>query len=218
MISATDIVAADLCSRIYQLPGDKPVAWSWYDDGSDDGLCHGVVKIDGLWYWCFRGSVTAQDWFDDFEAAAVYDTILHAHVHPGFNRGVMRAWDRVKSIVDGPWVACGHSLGAARADNAAAYAVLEKRAPTRRVVFGEPKPGFADFASLVAQAPGASYRNKNQQGHDVVPDVPVRLLVERYQAPSPLVDVAPVPAPGGGLDPFAYHHMPLYLGALRSSA
>lgn len=216
MIDPIDITAVYLCAGIYGNLGSIP-AWDFFDDGSDDGICWGVIKVDGLQHICFRGSVTAPDWFDDFEAIAVFDPVLQAYVHPGFNRGIWRAWQKAKTMLDGPWVAEGHSLGAARADNMTAYAVLDNNPPVKCVVFGEPKPGFADFAALVAKAPRASYRNMDAVGHDIVPDVPVRLLVENYKAPSALIDVTASPAVGDqGL--FIYHHIGLYQVALRTAS
>lgn len=212
MITDRDVAA--LCNGIYAYPGDAPIAWDHYDDGADDGVVWALKKVEGVWILVFRGSVTIPDWLRDVEAIAVWNADLRAHVHPGFNANVKKALQEAFAIIgQDPWIATGHSLGAARADNATAYGIVLGHAPLACIVFGEPKPGFADFAALVNRVPRRSYQNRDDKGHDIVPDVPVTFLVEPYVHPSEPIAVSAPPPDYDGFDEAEYHHMPLYLQA-----
>ena len=168
-----------------RLSGRPSTKWDHWDAGTDDGVVWGAKAVGtNSWFVALRGSVTLQDWIDDAEAVAAWSASLSAHVHPGFNWAIDKVWNKVKAIVgNDPWVATGHSLGAARADNLTAYAIGEAMPPAARVVFGEPRPGFADFCNLVAQAPGASFINLNGDGRDRVPAVPIDMITEPYRRP-----------------------------------
>jgi hypothetical protein len=214
-----DIVktAASLCRATYAYSGDIPTVWDHWDDGADDGVVWGAKKVNGVWYAAMRGSVKLPDWIHDAEAIAVYCAALAAHVHPGFNWGMEKVAGEIEAIVRvDPWFSIGHSLGASRADNAAAYAIKRGFAPVARVVFGEPKPGFSDFCSLVGQIPAASFINLNDEGRDRVPAVPVDLPDEPYGRPSPLLPLRVQPPPFDGVDLFRFHHMVLYDPAARA--
>lgn len=209
--------AASLCRATYAYPGDVPTVWDHWDAGADDGIVWGAKEVGLTWFVALRGSVTLQDWIDDAEALALWCPALSAHVHPGFNWAIDKVWGKVKAIVGSdPWVACGHSLGAARADNLTAYAIRDGAGPMARVVYGEPRPGFTDFCNLVATVPGASFINMNGDGRDRVPAVPIKFPDEPYERPSPLMPLIVTPPPFDGVDFFRFHHMTLYDPAARA--
>jgi hypothetical protein len=212
----TDQHAAALCSGIYNLPGSVPVEWDNYDAGADDGVTWALKKIDGVWLLVFRGSVTLDDWLCDLQAFSRWSPDLQAHVHPGFNRSIHGVWNDAKAIIGAdPWIVTGHSLGAARAANAAAYAIVDGKPPLARIVFGEPKSGFADMCAIVAKATGRSYMNQaaDGHGHDLVTDVPFTLTFQPYTRASEVVPLDVTPPPYDGIDHFRFHHIELYLSA-----
>ena len=115
-----------LCRGIYAYPGDLPIAW-------DERLCTaGVewgIKFDTPGrqaYVVFQGSKTPLDWIRDLIGFA--PSVDHATFGPmwgGFLIGMEYAWGAIKPLladVD-EVIFTGHSLGAARADIAAAYAI-----------------------------------------------------------------------------------------------
>lgn len=214
----TDKDLAMLCLGIYGRPSSPPISWDYYDNGAGFGVCWGLKKTQGVSILVCRGSVTVPDWIRDVEAIAEWHADLGAHVHPGFNRGTAAVWLIARKIIrSDPWLVIGHSLGAAEADNITAYGILDGNPPAARVVFGEPKPGFANFAALVAKAPGRSYRNKDDNGHDIVTDVPVSFFAEPYERATPLIDIVASPPPYDGIDEFRYHHMELYAAAVPAT-
>lgn len=209
--------ASSLCRATYAYPGDPRYIWDHFDDGDSDGVVWGAKKIDGLWRIALRGSVKLQDWIRDAEALAVRCASLNGvTLHPGFNAGMQHTASEVSDLVGtDPWLACGHSLGAARADNLTAYAIKDGWPPIACIVFGEPKPGFRDFGDFVAEVPRVSFINQGTTGHDCVPDLPVRLILEPYTWPSPLVALDVTPPPFDGVDLFRFHHMQLYDPAVQ---
>lgn len=218
MITDRDIAA--LCAGIYAYPGAAPVAWDHFDDGARSGVCWGLKKIDGVWCLIFRGSVTGRDWWLDAEIIAIFNALFKAHIHPGFHAGIDAVWVIIKAIIGNDrWIAAGHSLGAGRAANVTALGILDGHPPLARIVFGEPKPGWQDFADLYGHAPGRSYRNVLASpgiGHDPVTDEPRSNLIEPYRRATALIDltVAPDPADSGE---FVLHHIPLYASACPST-
>jgi Lipase (class 3) len=209
--------AASLMRATYAYPGDLPTTWDHWDNGHDDGVVWGAKKVDGVWYIALRGSVILSDWIHDAEAVAIYCSALNAHVHPGFNWGMEKVYGEVSMIVGTDyWISCGHSLGAARADNLTAYAIKSGHPPIARVVCGEPKPGFKDFCDIVSQVDGVSFINRDATGHDLVPDVPLKLEIAPYSRPSALLPLDVTPPPFDGIDLFRFHHMTIYDPAIRS--
>ena len=209
--------AASLCRATYAYPGDTPMIWDHWDAGAGDGIVWGAKKINDVWFAALRGSVTLPDWIHDAEALAVYCAAHHSHVHPGFNWDTDQVAAEIHELVgNDPWVATGHSLGGSRADDVTAYGIVGGFPPIARVVFGEPRPGFADFCALVAQVPGASFINMNGDGRDRVPAVPIKFPDEPYERPSPLMPLIVTPPPFDGVDFFRFHHMTLYDPAARA--
>lgn len=219
----SDYVIADLLVRLYD-PTDEPLetaGFDHYESGENDGgICWASKRIDGIDVVCLRGSVTILDWIRDLCAfTAPFPNKGLGPVHPGFKVGMDDAWAEIRCKTRGPWIVAGHSLGAARADILTGLMVLDGAAPLRRVVFGEPQPGFRRLADLIAGTPAVSYCNGSAaHDHDEVTDWPKTLLFERYVHPGPLtyVDVPPCEKAHGLLGPiFARHHMPLYREALQ---
>lgn len=217
MISDHD--AAKLCAAIYDYPSDQSAAFDHYDDGTeDDHVCWAFKRFPNVDVIVMRGSVSRIDWLRDFDVwVNPFGDKKLRHVHPGFLLGMRNTWEEVASMLDGrPVIVTGHSLGAARAAILTAIMTLEGKAPVRRVVFGEPKPGFLDFNGLIASVPGASYCNGDDAGHDLVTEVPFSFPPLEYTRATPLISVSASPTQSvmGFLGLFSYHHMPLYVQAL----
>lgn len=91
----------------------------------------------------------------------------------------------------------------------------------RRIVFGEPKPGFAQFAGILAALDeSVSYCNRiGPLQHDRVTDVPFTLpaLGFDFVHPTPLLFVRGDPLPNDPYGIFALHHMPLYVAGMLGS-
>jgi hypothetical protein len=84
----------------------------------------------------------------------------------------------------------------------------------RRIVFGEPKPGEAQFAGLLSKLDeSVSYCNRTGPlAHDRVTDLPFAIpaLKLNFVHPTTLAFVSAAPADNDPLGIFAYHHMTLY--------
>jgi hypothetical protein len=179
-------------------------------------VVYGAKVVDGVTVIALRGSVTFRDWVRDLFAFAC--PVTHSRlgpVHPGFLYGMESAWADIQAHTSGPRVFIGHSLGAGRAAVLTALAALEGQAPVARVVWGEPKSGFAPMAGLIAGVPARSYRNGDGRHHDLVTDVPISFPPEDYLRSGHLIDICAVPeaAEVASLGIFAWHHMPLYAAA-----
>ena len=109
-------------------------------------------------------------------AEAIADPSAHqglGPVHPGFFAGLPELWTRLKPrSTQKPCIVAGHSLGAARASLFTGLMVLDGKPPVRRLCFGEPRPGFPQAASIIANVRSRSYCNANGRAHDLVTDVP----------------------------------------------
>lgn len=218
----SDYAIADLLVRLYDSE-DEPLETAGFDvfesGESDGGICWASKRCGTFDVVCLRGSKTLEDWARDaFSFTLPFANRGLGPVHPGFKIGMDDAWAEIRSKTHGPWVIAGHSLGAGRAAILAGLMVLDGCAPIRRVVFGEPRPGFQQLADLIALVPAASYCNGSQaHAHDRVTDVPLEFGVEQYVHPTPLSYVnAPPAAASSGL--FAWHHMGLYREALKGMA
>lgn len=219
----SDLEAAALCFGIYALPGAPPVTWDHFFTGSDSaddiGICWGLKRYNDCEAVVFRGSVDPHDWLDDAMAAAIrpFDHWAIGAVHAGFYRGMEMFTTTLLPMLSGrPLLVAGHSLGAARADILTGLLIAAKQPPARRVVFGEPKPGFTKFCALAAQVPAASYRNTDGTEHDPVTDVPFTLPMWPYCHPTPLTDVSAQPTVDDPANPFRLHHAALYVAALTA--
>ena len=209
----SDAVLAALCASIYGITA--PVGFEHFDPGNDDGVCWALKRLPGFDVVVFRGSLTFEDWVRDLAAAPVPTRL--GHVHGGFYLGLEHVWGEVRPLIDQPVIVTGHSLGAARASIFTAIMVMDGRPPAQRVVFGEPKPGYADLGELVAAAPGRSYRNGDGLHHDLVTDVPYSFPQIPYVHPTPIVPVCAQPPASDRWGVFSYHHIELYQAALEEN-
>lgn len=209
----TDALIASLCGLIY-----KPTAiisgFDHFDAGLDDGVCWALKKLPGFDVVVFRGSITLQDWINDFRALAIPSRI--GHVHVGFFAGMEHVWSELRPLVNQPVIVAGHSLGAARAAVVTGLMVADNAPPIARVAFGEPKPGLLDFADRIKHIPARAYRNGDARHHDLVCDVPLSFPPLQYVHPTPIVPVCCKPEGDqfATLGAFAWHHIGLYETAL----
>lgn len=211
--------AAELCAATYR-PRDTGVTFLDFDDGADDGVCYGVTVEPDCLAVTFRGSASPQDWFIDLMADPVRDARF-GPVHHGFLHGMDRVWGELKAKLGeqvADLVICGHSLGAARGAILNAIMLAEFCAPAARYGFGEPRPGFQQLAFAIAPTPARVFCNGDDDGHDMVTEVPYTM--------APLFDYRPsVPAfepcrggrAGPALDYFRYHHVDLYVAAMKAA-
>jgi hypothetical protein len=206
----TDVVA--LCAAIYNYADGPAVAWDHFDQGDDDGVCWGLKRLAGADVIVYRGSTTFEDWVRDLDAAPILTPI--GHVHDGFHAGMQRASAEARALLKQPAIVSGHSLGAARAAIATAYLTRYGVPPVARVVFGEPKPGFADLAQAIVASPGRSYRNGDGTHHDLITDVPFSFPPLDYVHPTPIIPVCAPPAADDRWGAFSWHHIQLYEAAL----
>jgi hypothetical protein len=115
-----------LCRGIYAYPGDAPVTWNQRQCTA--GVEWGI-KFDDAGsqaYVVFEGSKSVLDWIRDLVGFA--PSVNHAIFGPmwgGFLIGMEYVWADIKPLISGveEIIFTGHSLGAARADIAAAYAI-----------------------------------------------------------------------------------------------
>lgn len=218
MISDAEIL--QYIGVLYAYPSVAPVVWDHLDTGlDDDGVYWALKRLPtGERLLIMRGSVTLLDFERDAEAT-VKDDVLLGPVHAGFVRGVYKAWTEAKAIIGtAPWIAAGHSLGAARACLIAGYGVVTYHPPVRCVRFGEPRPGMQRLADILAHVPGASYRTADADGHDIVTDVPFSLPPTfPYVHPSPLIDVVAHPAADDPWGPVRYHRWSCYVEGLKGN-
>ena len=209
----SDALCASLCEATYS-PTASIEQWDHFDPGLIDGVCWGLKRIDGFDIIALRGSAIFQDWVRDLRAGPMLTRI--GHVHEGFHQGMEQAWTDIRGVLKQPVIITGHSLGAARASILTALMIVDGTIPVARVVFGEPKPGFADHAKIVVSVPGRSYRNGDGIHHDLVTDVPFSFPPLEYTRASPIIPVSDPPPADDQWGAFSYHHIQLYFGALSA--
>jgi hypothetical protein len=207
----TDADMAALCGSIYANGCAPIVKWDYFDAGSDDGVCWAFKRLNGYDVAVMRGSDDPWDWVKDFAALPIATDV--GTVHAGFHIGTEKVAAEIRSLATQPIIVTGHSLGAAESSNVTAYLILNGAMPARRVVFGEPKPGFSDHAALVSKAPGISYVNSLGNHVDLVTDVPLTLPDFQFTRATPLVRVSAAPAPNDEWGLFSFHHIQLYMAA-----
>jgi hypothetical protein len=200
VISAFDL--ATICSDLYTDAGTWDHTW----DCSGTHAAHRKVgEIDVI---VFRGSKDVEDWICDIEAFPVWDAKL-GFVHGGFLWGMNDALAQILTVV-GPRVAVtGHSLGGARARIMAGMLACMGRPVEQCVVFGSPRPAFANLMRVLQKSltPMVSYRNRN----DPVPLVPY--MAGLYTHPDTWITLDTAPAVDN-LEPLRDHHIALYLEGL----
>ena len=196
----TDLDCAVACNLVY----NNPATFDRIIDVC--GVIAGIkIKPEGTLI-AFRGSDSAEDWLRDLDAIPVNHKTL-GYVHAGFMDGMEEFAGAVGPIVRGPVTLTGHSLGAARAALLAAMLVLDGKPPSRVVLFGCPRPGFARLAKILSTVTVHSYRHLS----DPVTQVPE--LFDLYQPCAPLIPLTSAPAP---LDPIEDHLIAGYCRAIAA--
>jgi hypothetical protein len=216
----TDAAIAELLVELYRatpLSDMQESTFDYFEPGNGpSGICWAVKRVDGVDVILLRGSVTFWDWFKDFLALATpFEHETLGPIHQGFGLGMDRAWASIAQRTKAPRIVAGHSLGAGRAAILTGLMVESGMPPLRRVVFGEPKPGFKRLSEFIAGVPAASYRNGDGHAHDLVTDVPITFLLEEYEHPTPLIEVLAAPAADAPNGVFKWHNMGLYAAALK---
>lgn len=197
MITDKDIVR--VCASSYDPSFKWDVLWDGtYSNGVYAGLAGNVL--------CFRGSVTAEDWFRDLNAEAEDDNVLGG-LHAGFAEGMPEFVAKNVEFLHSDTIVCGHSLGAARALICAGYMIKAGIIPRAIIVFGCPRPGFRRLADTLSFHKCArSYRNR----FDEVTTVPRAFPCLPYVDALPFIDLDVKPHPAD-FDLFlADHHIELY--------
>jgi Lipase (class 3) len=213
----TVLQSVDLLLALYA-GGDAWKTFDFVEPGSGDhDVCWALKRTAGVSVVCLRGSATFKDWFRDFDAAIPWPHKGLGPVHPGFMLGMTEAYAEIQKHIAGPVVITGHSLGAARAAILAGLFILDGNKPLAKFVYGEPKPGFKQLASVCSEIPmSLSYRNATPNGHDLVTDVPLTFPPEEYVHSDVLTDVCAPPPANDEWGPLAWHHLQLYRQGLDS--
>ena len=117
------VEAVTLCRAIYDYPGDP----LWDHRMTTAGVAWGIKSDNGRVFAVFRGSDDIPDWLHDLTGfdPAVMGNPVFGPMWDGFVEGMAETWTAIKPLIAGAseLVITGHSLGAARADVAAGYAV-----------------------------------------------------------------------------------------------
>lgn len=213
-MTPTTLDIVRLCGQIYQ--HDAAVSgFDYFDAGMDDGIAWAIRRLDYFDVVILRGSVTLQDWIRDARALAIPTRI--GHVHDGFYAGMEHMWADCRAKLRQPTIVGGHSLGAARAAVLTGLMKADGAEPAARIVFGEPKPGLIDFAQLLADIPGKSYRNGDNLHHDLITDLPFSFPPEQYTRATPIIPVCAEPPANDRDGVFGWHHVQLYEAAIAAA-
>ena len=197
MISA--LQAAQLSQLIYDT---RPSDWDSLISVGE--VVAGLKHIGSDSVIAFRGSVTAADWLHDAEAVPVLDPEI-GYTHAGFLDDMDAALEQIVPLLYGDVVFTGHSLGGARARIATAKLAVRRLPVAQCIVFGSPKPGYAQLADILGASGAAhtSYRNRQ----DPVPTLaPGSTWVHPDEWTS--IDAAP---PGEFLSDLRDHEVALYV-------
>jgi len=114
-----------LCRAIYDYPGNPTQLWD--ERLTTAGVSWGIKSDNGRAFVVFRGSDDLMDWLRDLTGfdPAVTRTPAFGPMWDGFAEGMAETWMAIKPLISGAseLVITGHSLGAARADVTAGYAL-----------------------------------------------------------------------------------------------
>lgn len=218
----TDLQLAQLNADIYH--GGE--TFDIYEAGGDDsGICYGIILRPDENIITFRGSKSLTDWIRDIIGMpAIFPHTTFGFIHAGFAIGMDRTANEISQHVNFslPTTITGHSLGAARAAILTAM-FLENyqrdHSKLKRVVFGEPLSGFQTLADYIKPVEARSYRNGSGWHHDLITDLPLYLPPTfNWTRASTLIHVSAPPTNflEKSIDPFGYHHIPLYVQALTN--
>lgn len=191
------------------------------------GICYGLIETPEENQIYLRGSADLADWAHDlFAAPVIFPHETFGPVHAGFFAGMDRLANQISTKIDfsKPTRIYGHSLGAARARALTALFLenyQKNPAMLETVVFGEPLSGMQQLANFLKPVVSRSYRNGAGFFFDMVTTVPPRIPPLLWVRASKLIHVSQSPATGiieEALDPFSFHHMPLYAAAVAKIA
>lgn len=205
----SDGVIAGICNQLYY-PAPKGY---WTAEFPHDGGYAAMRRVPGYDVVVWRGSATAIDWLDDFDACPVDDPTL-GWVHSGFLAGERAVSKAIDAVVEQQLIITGHSLGAAHSWLYAADRQAMGKAPTRIVVFGSPRPGYAKLASLLYPLAKASYKNR----YDPVTGVPLTTDLFPFVEPAPFIQLNEIPPIIDDWGVLADHHFQLYLAGVQKIA
>ena len=215
----TNTELAQCCADAYYTPANFDV----YQSGATDKkICYGFTHTPDEAIIAFRGTCSVIDLVRDLNTIA--NPFVHSTfgpVHPGFMEGMDDILEAIYNEVS-PWQAItitGHSLGAARADILVALLLEKGVDPKRlkRVVFGEPKPGFKQLSDYISSVPGWSYRNGDAHFYDLVTALPFSFPPEEYVRSTALIEVCEPPSNDiiVQMAGFSWHHILLYVAGLK---
>lgn len=206
-MTVTVRTVAAIAAAVYRFPTALP--FSGMVELEVAGVFFALVPLGDVWVVLFRGSLTRKDWERDLISQNVdHDPILKS-VPLGFNLGMADVFVKIAGVLPlgAKIIFGGHSLGAARAANAASRFELAHHRPLALVRWGTPRPGTAYMASVLDPVVQYTYRN----GLDKVCDVPFDIpLVTPFEHTGPMVELHEAPFPTDQWGPFAEHHFQLY--------
>lgn len=202
----SDRVLAGLCADSY----DNSIVWDHIYPETDISLVWAAIKkIDNTDVIVFRGSVTPEDWFQDFQAVPIYHNLLGG-VEKGFLEGLDEIYAKVSLVIGKNPIVTGHSLGAARACIFGGLLAATNNPPAATVGFGCPRPGYDKLTEILEPIPVRLYRNR----YDPVTEVPVPVpLLCPWQHPRYLIHLSVPPLDDGVL---ADHNITLYQAGVPS--
>ena len=187
----TDKQLAQLCADLYSAPSPACIG----------GIVYSVT--DGA--ICCRGSQTADDWLQDFDAIPVWTPI--GMVHSGFWSGMQALYATVKPLATQPLILTGHSLGGAHARLLAGLFALDG-IPFELVTFAAPRPAWANLRRIVEKS-GMKHRNYRFR-EDPVPMV----APFPYEPTEDYIVLDDGPGDPTNLDPLRDHSILNYLRCL----
>jgi hypothetical protein len=206
-------VSVDLCRLLYQYKGDPNYTFDKIIQGVDHSAFIGLKEIHDILYVVSRGSTITQNFIDDVRAWMHYVPNI-GRLHSGFYASVSEVWPLLISSINGPWVACGHSLGAGETTICTALAIKANKPPLYRVVFGEPRSGDYELTATLKDVPTLSYCNCSNDLTDidqVTKEPPYVPYLAPYEHASTLISINNDPGPN---DPWPgdirLHHIQLY--------
>ena len=125
-LDPTTIEACRLCNAIYAYPGTP--AEPWDEQLTTAGVYWGIRFERPQTFVVFRGSDDILDWIRDltgFDPDRIFNHDQFGQMWAGFLEGMEETWVAIKPLIAhaDEVIFCGHSLGAARADIAAGYAL-----------------------------------------------------------------------------------------------
>jgi Lipase (class 3) len=219
MLSLLEVVynSAVLCNGIYEYPGSKPIEWNFIDRGNNqNNIFWAIYRENAVDYVIFRGTSNLTDVEHDLNF--FYDLSTSTpmgKVHPGAYEGMNDIFTEIEKLLFNPvTVFAGHSYGALHANMGAGISVLKNKKVNYKVVFGEPRPGDAEFGKYVSVISTISVANYYTDGHDPITDIPPSWVAD-YRHPTPFFKVNRKPDANDPWFNFAGHHMQYYLDAIK---